>query len=85
MSNKDDEIDLMMCKEVAHVACYCQVVQTPKQGFINIALFQSEDNDKLMAAFDRLWRKIGSRQYDPPPPKPVNKDIRKWAIDHKER
>jgi hypothetical protein len=85
VSNKDDEVDLMMCKEVAHVACYCQVVQTPKKGFINIALFQSEDNDKLMAAFDRLWRKIGSRQYDPPPPKPVNKDIRKWAIDHKER
>jgi hypothetical protein len=41
--------------------------------------------DKLMEAFDRVWRKIGKRKYDPPPPKSVNKDLRKWAIDNKER
>jgi hypothetical protein len=85
VSNNNDEVNLMCSKEVAYVASYCQVVQTPKKGFINIALFQSEDNDKLMAAFDRCWRKIGKRQYDPPPPKPVNKDLRKWASDQRER
>jgi len=85
VSNHNDEIDLMMCKEIAYVASYCQVVQTPKKGFINRARFQSEENDKLMTALDRIWRKIGSRQYDPPPPKPVNKDIRKWASDQREK
>jgi hypothetical protein len=83
VSNKEDEVDMNLSKEIAHIASYCQVVQTPRKGFINIALFQSEDNDKLMEAFDRVWRKIGKRQYDPPPPKPVNKDIRKWASDQK--
>jgi hypothetical protein len=85
VSNQNDEVDLTMCKEVAYLASYCQVVSTPKKGFINIALFQSEDNDKLMTALDRCWRLIGKRQYDPPPPKPVNKDIRKWLSDQKER
>ncbi len=41
--------------------------------------------DKLMEAFDRVWRKIGKRQYDPPTPKPVSTDLRRWAIDNKER
>ena len=85
VSNHNEEVNLMMCKEVAYVASYCQVVQTPKKGFINVAFFQSEDNDKLMTAFDRMCRKIRSRQYDPPPPKPVNKDIRKWVNDQKEK
>ena len=83
--NSNQEVNLMMCKEVAHIASYCQVVQTPKKGFINIALFPSEDNDNLMTIFDRIFKKIGSRQWDPPPPKPVNKDIRKWVNDQKDR
>ncbi len=83
VANQDDEVNLMLCKEIAHVASYCQVVQTPKKGFINITLFPTEDNDILMAAFDRIWKNIGKRQWDPPPPKPVNKDIRKWALDQK--
>jgi hypothetical protein len=83
--NSNQEVNLMMCKDVAHIVSYCQVVQTPKKGFVNIAFFQSEDNDNLAKIFDRIFLKIGSRQYDPPPPKPVNKDIRKWVNDQKDR
>jgi hypothetical protein len=83
--NSNKEVNLMMCKEVAHIVSFSQVVQTPKKGFVNIAFFQSVDNDNLMKTFDRIFTKIGSRQYDPPPPKPVNKDIRKWASDQRDK
>ncbi len=83
--NSNKEVNLMMCKDVAHIVSFCQVVQTPKKGFVNIAFFPSEDNDNLMKTFDRIFRKIGARQYDPPPPKPVNKDIRKWAGDQRDK
>jgi hypothetical protein len=83
--NSNHEVNLMMCKEVTHIVSFCQVVQTPKKGFVNIAFFPSEDNDNLMKIFDRVFKRIGSRQYDPPPPKPVNKDIRKWASDQRDR
>jgi hypothetical protein len=85
VSTSNQEVNLMKCKDVANIVSFCQVVQTPKKGFVNICMFQSEDNDNLMKIFDRIFQKIGSRQYDPPPPKPVNKDIRKWASDQKER
>jgi hypothetical protein len=85
VSTSNQEVNLMKCKDVANIVSFCQVVQTPKKGFVNICMFQSEDNDNLMKIFDRIFQKIGSRQYDPPPPKPVNKDIRKWASDQKDR
>jgi hypothetical protein len=80
-SNKD--VNLQLAKEVQHVCSFCQVVQTPKKGFINIAVFPGPDNELLMKAFDRIFMKIGTRQWDPPPPKPVNKDIRKWISDQR--
>jgi hypothetical protein len=83
--NPSGEVNLMKCKDVANIVSFCQVVQTPKKGFVNIAFFPSEDNDNLEDTFDRIFRKIGSRQYDPPPPKPVNKDIRKWVSEQKDR
>ena len=66
-----------------HVCSFCEVVQTPKKGFINIAVFPGPDNELLMQAFDGIFTKIGTRQWDPPPPKPVNKDIRKWISDQR--
>ena len=83
VTNSNKEANLHMAKDVQHVCSFCQVVQTPKKGFINIAVFPGPDNELLMKAFDRIFTKIGARQWDPPPPKPVNKDIRKWISDQR--
>ena len=83
--NSDDEINLNHAKEVQQVVSFCQVVMTPKKGYINIAFHPGPENELLMNAFDRLLRIIGKRQWDPPPPKPVNKDIRKWTADQRDK
>ena len=78
------EVNLSKAKEVQNVASFCQV-QTPKKGFVNTALFRSQDNELLLQAFDRVFTKIGVRQWDAPSPRLVNKDIRKWVGDQRDK
>ncbi len=81
----DGKIDLMKAQEIGSIASFAQVTVTPKKGFISIALHPSIENQALMVALDKAFLREGARQWDPPPPKPVNKDLRKWMIDHGDR
>ena len=81
----DGKVDLMKAQEIGSIASFAQVAVTPKKGFISIALHPSIENQALMVALDKAFLREGARQWDPPPPKPVNKDLRKWMIDHGDR
>jgi hypothetical protein len=79
----EGKVDLTKAQEIGAVASFCQVTITPKKGFINIALYPNAQNQILMAALDKAFLREGIRQWDPPPPKPVNKDLRKWMLDQR--
>jgi hypothetical protein len=81
----DGKVDLAKAQNIGSIASFAQVTVTPKKGFISIALYPSAENQALMMALDKAFLREGVRQWDPPPPKPVNKDLRKWMIDNGDR
>ncbi len=50
--HSNGEVKLTIVKEIHNVASVCQVVQTPKKGFINIAVYPCQDNDLLIHEVD---------------------------------
>ena len=51
------------------------MVRTKKKGFINISL-KGPEGQQVMDTLTRLLDKVGTRQGDAGPPKPIHKDLK---------
>ena len=83
LRNADKKLDIGNAKDLADIVAHCQVVKTKRKGFMNILM----RGDKGVAAFKLLEKALdreGHRQWDPPPPKPVHKDL-KMAVEQARR
>ena len=72
---ENGNLTLTKVKSIALMVGACQVVRTKKKGFINLALKGPEGNI-VMETLTRLLDKVGTRQGDAGPPKPIHKDLK---------
>ena len=79
--NKDGEVDITKATELESVVAYAQVVKGKEVVYLNIRL--QEPERALERELETLWASLGRRQWDPPPPKPVVRELRKWRDTHK--
>ena len=73
---KDGEVDITKATELESVVAYAQVVKGKDVVYLNIRL--QETQRALEQEMETLWASTGRRQWDPPPPKPVMQELRKW-------
>ena len=74
--NAEDKIELRNAKNLEDLVTYCQVTKTQNKCFINMNCTDTEDGKKFMELMANAFNREGKRQWDPPPPKPVHRDLK---------
>ena len=77
--NSDKRLSISLAKELAEMVSHCQVVKTKKKGFLNIHM-RGTEGTQVMSLLEAAFTREGKRQWDPPPPKPIHRDL-KVALD----
>ena len=73
------QVEVWQAHKLEEVVAYAQVTKGKNVIYLNIRLHDSHRD--LERRLEETWAKLGDRQWDPPPPKPVMRDLRKWRDD----
>ena len=74
---RNDSGDLVMTrvKEAAHLVKHIEVAAGRGKSYITIAMAEGE-GQRILQMLEAMWSRQGKRQVDPPPPKPVMKELK---------
>ena len=82
--NGEGKIDLLMARKLEDLVVHCQVTKTKKNSFVNLMGTQTTEGQLFLRLLEAGLAKDGERQWDPPPPKPIHRDL-KIALEQARR
>ena len=78
----EGQIDMTKATELAEVVAHAQVTKGKDIVYLNIRLHEAFGG--LWTLLEKELMKLGERQWDPPPPKPVMRDLRRWREEQRQ-
>ena len=77
------KLDMSKAEQLSSIVGHAQVVKAKKCSYVSYRLH--EGHDDLARILNRAFLRAGKRQTDPPPPKPVSRDLRQKWLDTKSK
>ena len=75
VTNGEGKVDVQMFQQISHMVTHIEVTGTKYASYITISVAGAQ-GEKVLNLLEEVWGKQGRRQTDPPPPKPIMKELR---------
>ena len=73
--NADGQVDVANFDKIAHTVTHIEVTKAKYASYLTISV-TGETGERVLQLLEDVWARQGKRQLDPPPPKPILKELR---------
>ena len=73
--NADGQVDAANFEKAAHIVTHIEVTKAKYASYLTISV-TGETGERVLQMLEEVWARQAKRQLDPPPPKPILKELR---------